>query len=451
MQNFYDIPENLIQRFDVRGPRYTSYPPVPVWSKAYSEQDFTQALVEAAQKTEDSMGLYIHLPFCKQRCSFCGCNVVVAKDSSRVDSYLDYVEKELSLVSGFLGARNKLEQLHLGGGTPTFLTTAQLRRLKQMINTRFEFVDNAECSVEVAPSVTTEEQIDCLAELGFNRISLGVQDFDKRVQEAIRREQSWEQTKSLIDRARKNGFSSVNIDLIYGLPLQTVQSWKETIEKVLLLEPDRLAVYGFAFLPQQLPHQKILEKFEYLNGLAKQELFLTCYQMLLNATYVPIGLDHFALPHDELAIAKNEGRLRRNFQGYTARSVKDTVGLGLTAISDIAGNYAQNHSKMNDYVAAVSENRLAKRLGYVRSKSDHCRGKVISDIMCQLETELGCDEVSSFDQELQKLSTPDYKDLVHISGRRIKLTPIGRLFARNIAMVFDSYMQSPVGGYSRVV
>lgn len=441
----------LVEALDVPGPRYTSYPTVPEWSDAYGAEDHGTALRRAAERVDLPLGLYVHVPFCEERCSFCGCNVVVTRSSEKADRYLDYVEKELNLVRPLLGDRNRVRQLHWGGGTPTFLNEAQIERLMGLITDRFIFTPDAELALEVDPTVTTREQIALLGRLGFNRLSMGVQDFDPRVQDAIHRIQTVEATAAIVDHARSQGFGSVNFDLIYGLPRQTLDSWGATIDRVVELGPDRLALYGFAYLPEQRTNQKRLPVADIPEGPVKHQLFRVAYERLVAAGYEPIGMDHFAKPGDELVRAKQERRLGRNFQGYTVRAAPDTVAVGLTAISDVAGALAQNFPQMKKYEAALDEGRLPTVRGIRRTAEDETRGRIIYDLMCNFWVDLGPDGERKYAAELARVDELARLGLCHRRGSEIELTPLGGVFVRNIAMAFDPYLAKGTARYSRTV
>lgn len=445
------LSDALVEKLDVPGPRYTSYPTVPEWRSDYGAADLERALDEASRRAEEPLGLYVHIPFCEERCSFCGCNVVITRSREQADRYLDYVDKEMSLVVPHLGERRAIRQLHWGGGTPTFLQVDQIERLFGMITRRFEILPDAEVALEVDPKVTSPEQIRRLGELGFNRISMGVQDFDPGVQDAINRIQTFEETREAVDRARAAGFRGINFDLIYGLPRQTPESWSRTIRQVIALAPDRLAIYGFAYLPDLRTNQKRLPMAEIPEGAAKHRLFRLAYEELVRSGYQAIGMDHFARPDDELSRAQRERRLGRNFQGYTVRAARDTVAFGLTAISDVSSNLAQSVPQMKKYEKALDEGRLPTMRGIVRSADDEERGRIITDLMCNFWVDLGADGAERFAPELARLEEHVQLGLLTREGTALELTPLGRFFVRNVAMVFDAYLQGNQHRFSRTV
>ncbi len=445
------LSDQLIQQLDVPGPRYTSYPTVPEWRSDYGPDDFISALKTASLTPDEPLALYVHVPFCAERCSFCGCNVVVTRSSEKADRYLDDLEREMNLVTPHLGDRRGVRQMHWGGGTPTFLSEEQIRRLFGMISERFTIAPDAEVALEVDPTVTTKGQIELLGQLGFNRMSMGVQDFDPHVQDAINRVQTFEATGDVVRHARAFGFRGINFDLIYGLPRQTEASWSRTIEQVIELSPDRLAIYGFAFLPELRPHQKRLPLADIPEGPTKHRLFRIAYERLIEAGYQAIGMDHFARPDDELARAQRERRLGRNFQGYTVRAAKDSVAFGLTAISDVAGHLAQNMPQMKRYEAALAAGQLPTLRGIRRTDDDEERGRIITDLMCNFFVDLGPEADRRFAPELSQLDGLEDKGLLHREGPRIELTPLGRFFVRNIAMPFDAYLEGNRHRFSRTV
>lgn len=437
---FPEVSPEVVARHDVAGPRYTSYPTVPEWSEGFGSDELARHLTLAGATPERPLSLYVHLPFCEERCTYCGCNVVITKSSERADEYLDHLIAELDLVCGHLNERRKLAQIHWGGGTPTFLTLEQMRRLWEAITSRFEVLPNAEAAVEIDPRVTSSEQLRLLRELGFQRLSLGIQDFDPQVQEAVRRVQTAVETRALVRECRALGFTSLNFDLIYGLPQQNLGSWSATLEQVLSMRPDRIAIYSFAYLPDMRPHQKRLAIYPMPSGTGKLELFRHAYNVLVNAGYVAIGMDHFALPDDEMALAQQDGRLTRNFQGYTAAGELDVVAVGSSAISDVAGCYAQSVVALPKYYAAIEAGRLPTARGMSLDADDLRRRRIIRQLMCNFEVDLGL-EARLFTSELEALRRPEMADLVRVDDTRVVLTPLGRIFVRNVAMEFDAYLK----------
>lgn len=432
-----------LARYDVAGPRYTSYPAVPVWNEQLTPDVFGAALGQTDPAAP--IALYVHIPFCRSMCAYCGCNVVISCTPERADGYLDTLEKELALVAAAFGGRRTVRALHLGGGTPTFLSIAQLRRLDRMLRQHFDFTPDAERAVEINPVNATVEQLELLASIGFNRLSMGVQDLDEGVQAAIRRHQSVEATQRLIDYARGLGFNSINLDLIYGLPRQSVRSWARTLDAVIGLQPDRLAVYSFAFLPELRPNQRVLDGEAMPKGVEKVDLFRQAYTAFTRAGYVPIGMDHFAAPHDPLATAARDGRLWRNFQGYTPHRDLPTVAVGSSAISDIGGIYAQNHRRLGEWRAAVEGGQLPVARGWQMSADDRDRRRIINDLMCNLEARVE----TRYPAEIMALRPMAVDGLVRFDGQRLIVNEAGRMFLRNVAMPFDAYLTPPTGAAPR--
>lgn len=447
---FPELSEALITRLDVAGPRYTSYPTVPEWSTDFGGVQLLKAY-DAAAGEDGPLGLYMHIPFCEERCTFCGCNVVITKQTTRADQYIDYLIKEMDLVVPQLGSRLQVGQLHWGGGTPTFLTEAQIERLFGEITKRFEILPDAEVSIEIDPVVTTDAQLTLLSKLGFNRISMGVQDFDPEVQAIIHRIQSVEETREMVDHARSVGFGGVNFDLIYGLPLQTPEKWARTLEQVIELSPDRLAVYSFAYLPDLRKHQKRLPIADVPTGLPKMQLFQMAYDAFTEAGYHAIGMDHFAKPEDELSTARGQRNLHRNFQGYSARPGTDTVAFGVTAISDVQGRYAQSVPQIAKYYQILDEGRLPTVRGLELDAEDLKRRTIINQLMCNFWVDLGPNAKSEFAEELEVLQRAEYTDLCTISGTEIELTALGEVFVRNVAMVLDPRLKKNKHRFSRTV
>jgi oxygen-independent coproporphyrinogen-3 oxidase len=433
--------EELMRRYDVPGPRYTSYPTVPEWRHDLGSDAFAERLEAAGRAGQAApLSLYVHLPFCRSLCWYCGCNVVIAQDACATERYLDQLVMEMDLVGERLGFRRSLSQVHWGGGTPTFLSEAQLERLWTEITRRFTLLPDAEVAVEVHPAVTTPAQLTLLRQLGFNRVSMGLQDFNPRVQAATNRLQTPEQTRALLEHARALGFSGVNFDLIYGLPHQEPEGWAHTLSQVLQMRPDRLAVYSFAYMPEVLKHQRRMPAEAIPSGRAKLDLLRAAYGTFVGAGYRPIGMDHFAVPEDELARAQEQRMLGRNFQGYTVKWAADVVALGSTGISDVAGAYFQNVRQLPRYAANLKQGRFATERGIYLSEDDKRRRAVITQLMCNFWVDLGSDAESYFELELERLRTFEEDGLVLRTGTQLELTPLGRLFVRNVAMVFDAYL-----------
>jgi oxygen-independent coproporphyrinogen III oxidase len=450
----------LIGKYDRPGPRYTSYPTAPEWTDAFGPGDYAKHLARADAE-KGPLSVYVHLPFCREMCRFCGCNVVATHDRSRADAYLDLLEKEVALVAARLPNRREVSQLHWGGGTPTFLDEKQLVRCHTILSSSFHFTPDAEKAIEIDPAITTKSQIETLAELGFNRISMGVQDFDGKVQEVVGRIQGEKETADLVEAARQNGFNGVNLDLIYGLPYQTPETWKSTLERILAIHPDRMAVFGFAYVPWSKPHQRLLPQEALPKTEQRVELFLGAVEAFTSAGYRLIGLDHFALESDELAKAQREGYLTRNFQGYTVRPAADTVAFGMSSISDVAGAYAQNSHRLKDWGDKVAAGEIPVERGAAVTDDDVMRRFVINRVMCLLRLDLGEVEArfgaagraaiaSSLSKGVRELVDDG---LVTFDGEVLRVLPLGQLLVRNVAMLFDAYLDKAGGKkqFSRTV
>ncbi|MFN8574164.1 MAG: oxygen-independent coproporphyrinogen III oxidase [Gemmatimonadaceae bacterium] len=442
------VTAELLARYDRPGPRYTSYPTAVEFHDGVSSDEYASRLAEADALGAAPLSLYVHLPFCEERCLFCGCHVIVTRHREVAAPYLDLLKRETELLAEHLPHRRQFAQLHLGGGTPTYYTPEQLSRLLQHTLQHFTPLPGAELALEADPRVTSPEHIDALADLGFNRISFGVQDLTPEVQEAINRVQSLEQTARLVEHARRRGFRGINVDLIYGLPLQTAESFERTIDSVVSLGIDRAAVYSFAFVPWVRGHQKKIEEDQLPPPELKVSLFAIARERFLDAGYEPIGMDHFARPDDELARAKHEHRLRRNFQGYAVIPGDDVIGLGISAIGDVRGAYVQNEKKLSTYEERVTANQLPVARGVTRNADDEVRRAVIHDLMCNFRVDtdaigrrynLNFDEY--FREDLQLLAANASEGLVQLFPGRIEATPIGELFIRNLAMCFDRYQR----------
>ena len=440
------VTAELLALHDRPGPRYTSYPTAVEFDARVTAETYEERLREADGLGDAPLSLYVHLPFCESRCLFCGCHVIITPHKERARPYLDLLAREIELVAARLPHRRRAAQIHLGGGTPTYHAPAELEALLRPLLAAFPPLPGAELAVEVDPRVTTAEHVDRLASLGFNRISLGVQDFELPVQEAVDRVQSVEETAAVIERARARGFRGVNVDLIYGLPKQTPEGFERALEQVLALRPDRAAVYSFAYVPWMRGHQKTIDTDELPPPATKLALFAIARERFLAAGYEPIGMDHFALPGDELARARAAGRLRRNFQGYAVIPGDDVIGLGISAIGDVRGAYVQNAKKLSDYEEAIRGGRLPIERGVARSADDEVRRAVIHELMCNfrvdvraLERAHGIDFAAYFAEDLRRLAAEAEQGLVEISADSIQATPAGELFVRNLAMCFDRY------------
>lgn len=441
-----EVTADLLTRYDRPGPRYTSYPTALEFEEDFTSDDYEARLAEANKLRNEPISIYLHLPFCEHRCLFCGCNVIIMPDHEKSKPYLELIKREMGMLAERLPDRRTFSQLHLGGGTPTYHSPEEMTDVLAHLMTHFSPTKGAELAVEVDPRVTTREHIASLAALGFNRISMGVQDFTPEVQESVDRVQTIEETAGLIEEARKHGFSGINIDLIYGLPFQSAKTFERTVETVIDLGADRTAVYSFAFVPWIRGHQKKIEEEDLPDRDTKFSLFAIARERFLDAGYEPIGMDHFALPGDELARARREGRLRRNFQGYAVIPASDVVGLGISSIGDVAGAYAQNQKKLSRYTAAIGEGRMPIERGIALTEDDRIRRRVIHDFMCNfaidvraVERDEGLVFAEYFEEDLTRLREHEGEGLVAIGDDRIEATPNGELFIRNLAMCFDLY------------
>ena len=442
------VDEAQILRFSGPGPRYTSYPTVPAWSEAIGEGDARLALTRAAERPDEPLSLYVHLPFCARLCLFCGCTVEITQRADRVERYLALLEREITAVAGHLGQRRRVAQLHWGGGTPTHLTIEQIRRLHAELATHFTFEAGAEISIEVHPHVTTKEQVDALTELGFERFSMGVQDTDPHVQAVIHRDQTVEETAALVAHCRARGVKSVNLDLMYGLPEQNERTFERTLADVAAIRPDRLAIDGYAHVPWLKPFQKTLERHHLPDATLRARLFALAVERLAQQGYELVGLDHFALPGDSLVTALHEGRLSRNFQGYTDQRATEMVSFGMSAIGDVGGAYLQNARETRAYEERIAQGRLGTIKGLVRSPEDDLRRAVIQDLMCRMKldmeelgTRFGRDDLEAhFALEWRRLEPLAAEGLCRLGARTVEVLPTGRLFLRHLAMVFDAYL-----------
>lgn len=447
---------NLIQKYNQSGPRYTSYPTALEFNESYNDDDFKAA---AARYPNKPLSLYVHIPFCHKLCYFCACNKIITRHQHKVDIYLDYLEKEIKYRADLFKDRT-VTQIHWGGGTPTYLDEEQSLRLMAMLRKHFNVIDDAEISIEMDPREIELEMLDHLREIGFNRISMGIQDFNKEVQKLVNREQDEEFIFSLMKRARELGFTSTNIDLIYGLPKQTVESFMFTLDRVIELNPDRMSVFNYAHLPSRFAAQ-IKIKDEMLPAPeTKLEILQKTIETLGNAGYKFIGMDHFAKPNDELAIAQVKGELHRNFQGYTTQEDADLLGLGVSAISLLGDSYAQNHKELKQYYTEVEMRGIALHKGLSMTKDDCLRRDVIKALICnfkleydRFEQDYQIDFNQYFAEDLLLLAPLEKDGLLDIGAKGIVVSPRGRLLIRNICMCFDIYsrQQAKRQQFSRII
>jgi oxygen-independent coproporphyrinogen-3 oxidase len=443
---------DLLTRFDVSGPRYTSYPTADRFVEAFSQADLHQALDLRNQglgQKNRPLSIYVHIPFCESLCYYCACNKIITKHHEKAEPYLRYLAKEVELYTLSIGIGQSVSQLHLGGGTPTFLSNDELRELMSMLKRSFSFVTGGEYSVEVDPRTVDASRLALLFELGFNRLSFGVQDFDPEVQKAVHRIQPAEQVFDLVASARKIGFESVNVDLIYGLPKQTPESFDRTLQQVNALRPDRIALYAYAHLPARFKPQRRILSTELPVPSSKISMLSRSMDALMNAGYVFVGMDHFALPEDALAVAKRQGRLHRNFQGYSTQPDCDLLGLGVSAIGRTGGTYSQNAKTMAEYVDMLDSGQLPIVKGLALSRDDLIRRAWIMAIMCQGHVQYEAfneawliDAKKYFAAELSQLEGLQSDGLVALTDGGLQVTAMGWFFVRGVAMVFDKYLQA---------
>ncbi len=446
------ITPELLRRFDVPGPRYTSYPTADRFVEAFTADDYAQALAQrkdGAVASNVPLSLYVHIPFCESLCYYCACNKIITKRHGRATSYLRYVSLEVDLQVARLGVGRAVSQLHLGGGSPTFLSDEELGELMAILRRNFEFTPGGEYSIEVDPRTVDPGRLGALADLGFNRLSLGVQDFDPEVQKAVHRVQPTEQVFTLVDAARALGFESINIDLIYGLPRQTPESLARTLAQVVQLRPDRIALYAYAHLPERFKPQRRILSAELPTAANKVAMLSAALAAFIGAGYVYVGMDHFALPTDALAVAKRQGRLHRSFQGYSPQLDGDVIGLGVSAIGRVGATYSQNAKTLEEYADHLDQGRLPVVRGLALNRDDLVRRAIIMALMCQGEVQFESIELAylvdfqrSFAAELSALQPLVEQGMVTVSATGIQVTALGWFFVRAVAMVFDRYLQA---------
>ena len=440
------VTPEFLEKYNRPGPRYTSYPTAPVWKEDFGPGDL-EAVQDEANQQKTPVSLYMHLPFCESLCLFCACNVIIQKDKRVALPYLEVLKKEIAHVSGNVSPGRTVQQFHWGGGTPTYLTPEQIEDLFGYSREHFNFSPDAEIGIEVDPRVTSHEHLNTLRKLGFNRLSMGIQDFHPQVQQAINRIQPFEATRDLLLEARRLGFDSINVDLIYGLPYQSPERFAHTVDQILELVPDRVALFSYAHVPW-LKKQQGAFATHLPAGMEKFEIFRTGLLKFIEAGYLYIGMDHFAKPEDELAVSQENRTLHRNFQGYTTKGGADLYGMGVSAISGFKNAYAQNYRDLLSWEQAVNERGIATMRGYRLSDDDHLRRAVINRLLCHtviVKAEIAREFNVNFDEyfapELQHLEPFREDGLVHEDAAEIRATWLGRIFIRNLAMLFDPYLE----------
>ena len=451
----------LVEKYDRPGPRYTSYPTAPQFHTAFAEDDYRAAAERSNRVASPKpLSVYVHIPFCKSLCYYCACNKIITHNTDRAAEYLAWLKREIAVQGALFDDSRRMTQLHLGGGTPTYLTNAQLGELMAALDDAFHFAEPAarEFSLEVDPRTVSPIQIHELHALGFNRLSFGVQDFDPEVQKAVNREQSEAQVVELVEAAREAGFQSVSVDLIYGLPLQTVASFETTLDKIIALRPDRIATYSYAHLPELFKAQRLIRPEDMPPPERKLELLELTIRKLTAAGYVYIGMDHFALPEDELSRARENGTLQRNFQGYSTHADCDIVGLGITAIGKVGDTYSQNVKETAQYQHRLESGRLPVMRGYRLNDDDRLRRDVINALMCHGRVDFadieGRHDIvfrDTFADALAQLTEMADDGLIVIHEDALEVLPAGRLMMRNLAMAFDAYLKPAENRFSRTV
>ena len=450
----------LINRYNVSGPRYTSYPTAVQFSDQYQEEDYRQWAKRSNQEPEKPVSLYFHIPFCNRVCFYCGCNKIVTKNRERAQPYLERLHKEISIQGQLFDADRWVDQLHWGGGTPTFISHDEMRALMDQTRKFFRLRtdDSGEYSIEVDPREVKDGTISLLRELGFNRLSLGVQDFDARVQKAVNRIQPPEQTARVLESARSSDFRSINLDLIYGLPFQSVDSFSRTLDQVISFDPDRLSVFNYAHLPKMFKPQRRINESDLPSASEKLAILQMTIEKLSTAGYIYIGMDHFAKPDDELAVAQRQATLYRNFQGYSTHADCDVIAMGVTAISKVGNSYSQNAKTEESYYQAIDKGCLPITRGITLTNDDLVRRAVIMRLICHFELNM-CDIEQQYQISFQQYFAPELEQLAKMRAdglleagpELVKVAPVGKLLIRNICMVFDHYSKERENQFSKVI
>lgn len=449
MSSIKHLDVDILKKFNQPGPRYTSYPTAPVFSDKFTAEDFRREIVETnSADSHAPISLYFHFPFCDTLCYFCGCNMIVTQKREHIAEYNRYLKKEMDLLVPLISKDRKVEQLHWGGGTPTHLSPDEIRDIGNDIKSRFDYSEDIEASVEIDPRELTFDHLKALREVGFNRTSFGVQDFNYEVQKAVNRIQSEELTRQTVAWARELGFQSINLDLIYGLPFQTLETFRETIDKVAEISPDRIAVFNYAHVPWLKKHMNLIKAEDLPSTEKRLQILKMTIETLLSAGYEYIGMDHFAKPTDELAVAQKNGTLYRNFQGYSTKAGCDVYAFGLSAISQFENIYAQNLKRLPDYYKRIDSGDAGTSVGYQMTADDHIRKETIMQLMCNLEidkrdieTKFGINFEDYFAADIPKLKFFIEDELLENNADKIKVIGSGILVIRNIAMCFDAYLE----------
>ncbi|MYM88782.1 oxygen-independent coproporphyrinogen III oxidase [Rugamonas sp. FT82W] len=440
----------LVRKLNQMGPRYTSYPTADRFGGGFGAEQYRAAV--ASVDPAVPMSLYVHIPFCASLCYYCGCNKIITQDKEKAVEYLDYLYREIALQAGLLSGHRRVDQLHFGGGTPTYLSDEQMGDLLANLRGHFDFApdEEGEFSIEVDPRTVTPARIATLRRQGFNRVSLGIQDFDPAVQQAVNRIQSYEETMEVLQAARDCGFRSISVDLIYGLPLQSVASFGPTLDKIVAARPDRIAVYNYAHMPQLFKSQRLISADDLPDAETKLAMLGLCIERLTEAGYVYIGMDHFALPDDDLARSQREGKLQRNFQGYSTHADAPMVALGVSAISAVGASYSQNEKVLSAYYERLDKGELPIARGIVLTEDDMLRRAVIGQLMCDFELDYaslalpeGVGAAEYFAPELERLKPLEEEGLLCIGSKGLRVKMRGRLLIRNICMAFDRYLHAP--------
>jgi oxygen-independent coproporphyrinogen III oxidase len=457
----FEVDLTKFKKYDKPGPRYTSYPTAPQFSETFKSEQFLNEIIKTNYgENLPDLSLYLHLPYCDTLCYFCGCNMIITRNRGRVGSYVDYIKKEMDLMRGYLLTDRKVTQLHWGGGTPTHLNPDEIADLASFTNLSFNLKEDSENSCEIDPRGLTKEHLSALRNNGFNRISMGVQDFNEKVQKYVNRIQPEDMTRQTVQWVRELGFKSINLDLIYGLPFQTVESFAETVEKIIDISPDRIAVFNYAHVPWLKKHMALIHKEDLPAAEVKLDILKTTIEQLTGAGYVFIGMDHFAKPQDDLSIALKEKKLYRNFQGYSTNADADLYAFGITGISQLQNVYAQNYKTEKEYYKLLDEETLPTAKGYRLTEDDHIRRFVIMKLMCDFELNFAHVEEKFkikfkdyFAWGLNNLKEMEDDNLIEISNNGIKIKDMGRLLIRNIAMNFDGFIErkEDTAKYSRTV
>ncbi len=456
------IDNNIVKKYNRQGPRYTSYPPANLFHNNYDDKKFVQSIIQSNHEDPESISIYIHIPFCPQICHFCGCTTETGFSHKFIERYIVALIKEIDMMTEYIDTNRKVTQIHWGGGTPNAISYKYIKLITDKIKTCFKIHEDYEMAIECSPAYFSLKNVDQLKDYGFNRISIGLQEFDEKILKAINRKPSKIAIEDIINKIKNTGFSGTNIDLVYGLPLQTIEGFNAAVKKAIELDVDRIATFSYAHVPSVIPRQKVLEKYKFPSAKEKATMYNNAYEMFKKSGYQPIGMDHFAKPNDDLSVALKNQELHRNFQGYcTLKTTGQVYGFGASSISQLYSSYSQNEKNAMKYIKQIENNKFATFRGYSLNKKEKIIRKIINEVMCNYYVDLS-EVADRFKIKLQEIieltsfSKDKFRDFIEdgvleINNNKVKINTKGRIVIRNIAMRFDPLMNNNINSYSKTI